>query len=79
MIQVIGSRLGFIIGGGAILWVMDWLSWQSTFLILAGIVALNTIPIWFYQEPKHLKKTALAHLQDDVAQHFIEKFKTYTI
>ncbi|MEJ5137688.1 MULTISPECIES: MFS transporter [Acinetobacter] len=77
MIQVIGSRLGFIIGGGAILWAMDWLSWQSTFLILAGIVALNTIPIWFYQEPKHLKKTALAHLQDDVAQHFIEKFKTY--
>lgn len=52
MFQVIGSRLGFIVGGGAILWAMDWLSWQSTFLILAGIVALNTIPILLYREQK---------------------------
>lgn len=77
MIQVIGSRLGFIVGGGAILWAMDWLSWQSTFLILAGMVALNTIPICFYHEPKHLKKTALTHLHDDTTQHFIEKLKSY--
>lgn len=53
MFQVIGSRLGFIVGGGAILWAMDWLSWQTTFLVLAAIVAANTLPIWFYQEPKH--------------------------
>jgi hypothetical protein len=71
MFQVIGSRLGFIVGGGAILWAMDWLSWQNTFLILAGIVALNTIPIWFYQEPEHLKKAA-SHLQHQAAKHFIE-------
>lgn len=62
MFQVIGSRLGFIVGGGAILWAMDWLSWQMTFLILAAIVACNTLPIWFYQEPEHLgiasKKTS---------------------
>ncbi|MEN8366266.1 MFS transporter [Acinetobacter bereziniae] len=55
MFQVIGSRLGFIVGGGAILWAMDWLSWQMTFLILAAIVACNTLPIWFYQEPEHLR------------------------
>ncbi|ATZ62716.1 MFS transporter [Acinetobacter bereziniae] len=55
MFQVIGSRLGFIVGGGAILWSMDWLSWQMTFLILAAIVACNTLPIWFYQEPEHLR------------------------
>lgn len=63
MFQVIGSRLGFIVGGGAILWAMDWLSWQMTFLILAAIVACNTLPIWFYQEPEHprsaSKKTSL--------------------
>ncbi|WP_171522231.1 MFS transporter [Acinetobacter shaoyimingii] len=53
MFQVVGSRLGFIVGGGAILWALDWLNWQSTFLILAGLVALNTIPIFLYREPKH--------------------------
>lgn len=54
MFQVVGSRLGFIVGGGAILWALDWLNWQSTFLILAAIVLLNTLPILFYREPKHL-------------------------
>ncbi|AMW79497.1 MFS transporter [Acinetobacter sp. TGL-Y2] len=53
MFQVIGSRLGFIVGGGAILWALDFLNWQSTFLILAIIVILNTLPILFYREPIH--------------------------
>ena len=50
MFQVIGSRLGFIVGGGAILWALDFLSWQSTFMLLAGLVALNTIPIFYFNE-----------------------------
>jgi MFS transporter, PAT family, beta-lactamase induction signal transducer AmpG len=49
--QVVGSRLGFIVGGGAILWALDWLNWQYTFLILALLVLLNTIPILFFNEP----------------------------
>lgn len=53
--QVIGSRLGFIVGGGAILWALDWLDWQSTFLILAGLVLLNTLPILWMKEPEQLK------------------------
>ncbi|MFT4021859.1 MAG: MFS transporter, partial [Acinetobacter sp.] len=58
--QVIGSRLGFIVGGGAVLWAMDWLKWQNTFLLLAFMVAFNTIPILFFQESKvHLHATKL--------------------
>jgi len=49
--QVIGSRLGFIVGGGAILWALDWLDWQNTFLVLAGLVLLNTLPILCFKEP----------------------------
>lgn len=45
LFQVIGSRLGFIVGGGLILWLMDLLTWQGTFLSLAVLVALNSIPI----------------------------------
>lgn len=55
--QVIGSRLGFIVGGGAILWLLDSLQWQSTFLLLAALVFLNTLPILFFKEPEHLKTT----------------------
>ena len=60
MFQVVGSRLGFIVGGGAILWALDWLNWQSTFLILAALVALNTVPILFFNE-KPKKSTASLH------------------
>jgi Major Facilitator Superfamily. len=49
--QVIGSRLGFIVGGGAVLWALDWLDWQATFLFLAALVFINTIPIFMYREP----------------------------
>ncbi|RLL42529.1 MFS transporter [Acinetobacter cumulans] len=51
MFQVVGSRLGFIVGGGAILWALDWLDWQSTFLALAVLVFFNSFPILFYKEP----------------------------
>ena len=87
MFQVIGSRLGFIVGGGAILWAMDWLSWQNTFLILAVIVAINTIPILLYREPKHHLEPQQQNfsLESEVSsvqirtneQHFIKKFKNY--
>lgn len=66
MFQVIGSRLGFIVGGGAILWALDFLNWQSTFLILAVIVLLNTLPILFYREPIH-QNTADLKLLDQTS------------
>lgn len=53
--QVIGSRLGFIVGGGAILWLLDLLHWQMTFLLLAVLVFLNTLPVLWFKEPDHQK------------------------
>ncbi len=61
--QVIGSRLGFIVGGGAILWLLDLLQWQATFLLLAALVFLNTLPILFYKEPEHAKISMQATVQ----------------
>lgn len=57
MFQVMGSRLGFIVGGGAILWAMDLLTWQPTFLILALLVFFNTLPILRFKEPVHALTT----------------------
>ena len=83
MFQVIGSRLGFIVGGGAILWALDWLNWQSTFLILAGLVALNTLPILFFNEKflstvsLHQKYVADSKIQGTLGQrlkHYLRYF-----
>ena len=76
MFQVIGSRLGFIVGGGAILWAMDWLTWQTTFLILAAIVLINTLPIFYYQEPEHTGNTIKQH-SDSTQQPLIQRMRDY--
>lgn len=74
--QVIGSRLGFIVGGGAMLWALDWLQWQTTFLVLAGLVLLNSIPILFYKEPsfkKHELKQPL-HIRWQAIKEYLAYF-----
>lgn len=66
--QVMGSRLGFIVGGGAILWLLDVLQWQTTFLILAALVFLNTLPILLFKEPQHENLNAIAKAQQNKFQ-----------
>ncbi|MBJ6353800.1 MULTISPECIES: MFS transporter [unclassified Acinetobacter] len=73
--QVIGSRLGFIVGGGAVLWCLDWLTWQPTFLLLATIVFLNTLPIWLFKEPQHTSHASRELKLDQ--QNLVLKIKAY--
>ena len=51
-IQVLGSRLGFIVGGGAVLLLLDIWSWPIVFGLLTLLVFLNGLPIFFFKEPK---------------------------
>lgn len=75
--QVIGSRLGFIVGGGAVLWCLDWLNWQKTFLILAILVFLNTLPILFYREPRHHFTNSAQTTSSISFSQSIKKYLTY--
>lgn len=75
--QVIGSRLGFIVGGGAVLWCLDWLNWQKTFLILAMLVFLNTLPILFYREPRQDFTNSAQTTSSISFSRSIKKYLTY--
>ncbi len=50
-IQVGAYRFGMILGGGLLLWVFAHTNWQVTFLGMALILALLTLPLWRMQEP----------------------------
>lgn len=50
-IQVAGYRVGMIVGGGALLLVFDALGWQLTFLAMAGLLLLATLPVAAFREP----------------------------
>lgn len=71
--QMVGSRLGFIVGGGAVLWCLDWLSWQPTFLLLAALVFVNTLPVLLFKEPVHS-----SHSTNEPSQlNLVTKIKAY--
>lgn len=71
--QVVGSRLGFIVGGGAVLWCLDWLSWQPTFLLLAALVFINTLPILLFKEPLHSSHS----INEPSQPNLVTKIKAY--
>ncbi|XID76084.1 MFS transporter [Alkanindiges sp. WGS2144] len=51
-VQVLGSRLGFIFGGGAVLLLLDIWSWQMVFGLLTVLVFLNGLPVFLFKEPR---------------------------
>lgn len=70
-LQVLGSRLGFIVGGGVTLWALDALTWQHTFLLLAVLVLLNSLPILYHRETTAKPQTAVQSVP------FITQIKAY--
>ncbi len=50
-VQVAGYRFGLIVGGGFLLYLVGVWDWQLAFLLLAMLMLLISLPIFFYQEP----------------------------
>lgn len=83
MMQVVGSRLGYFVGGGLLLYLIDLWSWQMVFLLLAGLVLLNTGLIYFYPEPKRLlqadQRTISQNKITQIKHDLIDFLKTPTV
>jgi PAT family beta-lactamase induction signal transducer AmpG len=57
-VQVAGYRVGMIVGGGLLLLVYDQLGWTSTFVALAALLALASLPVWLHREPSRVQREA---------------------
>ncbi len=51
-VQVAAYRLGMVIGGGVLLITFARLGWRLTFMAMAGVLAVSTLPILLYTEPR---------------------------
>ena len=49
-IQVGAYRIGMVFGGGGVLFLMDRIGWNHTFVLMALLLACATIPILFFKE-----------------------------
>ena len=58
-IQVGAYRFGMVLGGGLLLWLFAQTNWTVTFLAMAAILALLTMPVWRMAEPP-------PHMPDEV-------------
>lgn len=50
-VQVAGYRVGLILGGGLLLYLLGVWSWPQAFLLVAGLLVLLTLPMAFFREP----------------------------
>ncbi len=50
-IQVGGYRVGMIVGGGLLLVIIGAVGWTWSFLAMAGVLAVASLPILFFKEP----------------------------
>lgn len=80
-IQVVGYKVGMILGGAALLASIEWLGWSSSFQIMALTLALLTIPVILFDEkPYQNKGPALLGVTQDkqVGQgYFASGFKGF--
>ena len=47
-LQVGAYRLGMVLGGGLLLWVFAAQGWRVMFLGMAALLALSTLPVWWW-------------------------------
>ena len=50
-VQVAAYRVGMVVGGGALLASFGTLGWTPTLGIMAGLIALMSLPLLLYEEP----------------------------
>lgn len=62
-VQVAGYRLGLIIGGGLLLYLIGVWDWRGSFFLLAFLMLLLTVPVWRFREPVPDFAAGPAHLQ----------------
>jgi MFS transporter, PAT family, beta-lactamase induction signal transducer AmpG len=49
-VQVASYRMGMVLGGGLLLAVFDQLGWRATFIAMAGMLLLSSVPVLLHRE-----------------------------
>ncbi|HOD36739.1 MAG TPA: MFS transporter [Syntrophales bacterium] len=50
-VQVIGYKIGMIVGGGLLLWLVAGFGWKWSYTALALLIVPVLLPVWFMREP----------------------------
>jgi PAT family beta-lactamase induction signal transducer AmpG len=62
-VQVAGYRVGMVVGGGLLLIVFQKLGWERSFWVIALLLCLASVPVWFHVEPRRTPQRAQSWIQ----------------
>jgi PAT family beta-lactamase induction signal transducer AmpG len=72
--QVVGYKIGMLIGGGILVWASRWIGWNGLFLVITGLIVAALLVAFAWREPPARVDTTPA--DTNTTESFRALFKT---
>lgn len=56
--QVVGYKIGMLIGGGILVWASQWIGWRGLFVAITGIIVVALLITLAWREPAPIRASA---------------------
>ena len=78
-IQVVGYKVGMVVGGGALLWLTARYGWQTSYAGLACLMLLVIVPVVFMNDPTAGERQAATHTQWHGVRGYVRLFREFVM
>ena len=78
-IQVVGYKVGMVVGGGALLWLTARYGWQTSYAGLACLMLLVIVPVVFMDDPTAGERQAATHTQWHGVRGYVRLFREFVM
>ena len=78
-IQVVGYKLGMVVGSGALLWLTARYGWQTSYASLACLMLLVIVPVLFMDDPPAGSRQAATHTQWHGVRGYVRLFREFVV
>lgn len=78
-IQVVGYKLGMVVGGGALLWLTARHGWQASYAGLACLMLLVILPVLFMKDATAGERQAATHAQWQGMGGYVRLFREFVL
>ena len=78
-IQVVGYKLGMVVGSGALLWLTARYGWQASYAGLACLMLLVIVPVLFMDDPTAGARQAATHAQWHGLRGYVRLFREFVV
>jgi len=78
-IQVVGYKLGMVVGSGALLWLTARHGWQTSYASLACLMLLVIVPVLFMDDPPAGTRQAATHTPWHGMRGYVRLFREFVM